>query len=104
MLLLTISSLLASCLASSLNPELEFARFKADHGKSYASLAEEEVRFAQFKANLDKIEKHNAEGHSWKLGITKFADLSKYVNKDENKGSMGKSLLKLFLLPEICPC
>ena len=103
MLLLTISSLLASCLASSLNPELEFARFKADHGKSYASLAEEEVRFAQFKANLDKIEKHNAEGHSWKLGITKFADLSKYVNKYKNKGSMGKSLLKLFPLPEICP-
>ena len=104
MLFLTISSLLASCLASSLNPELEFARFKADHGKSYASLAEEEVRFAQFKANLDKIEKHNAEGHSWKLGITKFADLSKYVNKYKNKGSMGKLLLKLFPLPEICPC
>merc|ERR550539_2042864 len=37
----------------------------------------EEARFGHFKANLDKIEKHNAEGHSWKLGITKFADLSK---------------------------
>ena len=77
MLLFIISSLLASSLASSLSPEVEFARFKADHGKSYVSLREEEVRFAHFKANLDKIEKHNAEGHSWKLGITKFADLSK---------------------------
>ena len=77
MLVLFISSLLASSLATSLNPEVEFARFKADHGKNYASLAEEEVRFGHFKANLDKIKKHNAEGHSWKLGITKFADLSK---------------------------
>ena len=77
MLLLIISSLLTTSLASTLSPEVEFARFKADHGKSYASLAEEELRFAHFKANLDKIEKHNAEGHSWKLGITKFADLSK---------------------------
>ena len=77
MLLLFISSLLASSLATSLNPEVEFARFKSDHGKNYASLAEEEVRFGHFKANLAKIEKHNSELHSWKLGITKFADLSK---------------------------
>ena len=77
MLVFIISSLLASSLATSLNPEVEFARFKAEHGKSYASLVEEEERFGQFKANLEKIEKHNAEGHSWKLGITKFADLSK---------------------------
>ena len=56
---------------------MEFARFKALHGKVYESQAEEEVRFGHFKANLDKIEKHNAEGHSWKLGVTKFADLSK---------------------------
>ena len=42
------------------------------------SLAEEELRFGQFKENLAKIEKHNSEGHSWRLGVTKFADLSKY--------------------------
>ena len=72
-----LASLLSCCLAASLDPAVEFARFKGLHGKVYESLAEEEVRFNHFKANLDKIEKHNAEGHSWKLGITKFADLSK---------------------------
>merc|ERR1711990_1420820 len=74
---LCLVSLLSCCLAASLDPAVEFARFKALHGKVYESQAEEEVRFGHFKANLDKIEKHNAEGHSWKLGVTKFADLSK---------------------------
>ena len=74
---LCLLSLLSSCLAASLDPTVEFARFKGLHGKTYQSPAEEEVRFNQFKDNLAKIEKHNAEGHSWKLGVTKFADLSK---------------------------
>ena len=74
---LCLVSLLSCCLAASLDPAVEFARFKALHGKVYESQAEEEVSFGHFKANLDKIEKHNAEGHSWKLGVTKFADLSK---------------------------
>ena len=63
--------------AVSANPRVQFEAFKIEANKTYASLAEEEVRFGHFKANLDKIEKHNAEGHSWKLGVTKFADLSK---------------------------
>ena len=78
MLLTILPLLLLSCLAQSLDPQVEFARFKEVHGKSYASLAEEELRFGHFKDNLAKIEKHNSEGHSWRLGVTKFADLSKY--------------------------
>ena len=77
MLLTILPLLLLSCLAQSLDPQVEFARFKEVHGKSYASLAEEELRFGHFKDNLAKIEKHNSEGHSWSLGVTKFADLSK---------------------------
>merc|ERR1712066_1029894 len=77
MLLLIISCLLLSCLVISQDPVQEFAKFKVEHGKSYASLAEEELRFGHFKDNLAKIEKHNSEGHSWRLGVTKFADLSK---------------------------
>ena len=34
-------------------------------------------RFLQFSENLRLIEEHNAAGHSWQLGITKFADLSR---------------------------
>ena len=75
---LWIASLVSCCLAVSQDPVQEFAKFKTLHGKSYSSLAEEELRFGQFKENLAKIEKHNSEGHSWRLGVTKFADLSKY--------------------------
>jgi len=75
--LVSLASLLSVCLAVSLDPVEEFAKFKTLHGKSYGSLAEEEVRFRHFRDNLAKIEKHNSEGHSWRLGVTKFADLSK---------------------------
>jgi len=77
MLLVIISSLLLSGLAATQDPVQEFAKFKTLHGKSYSSLAEEEVRFGHFKENLAKISAHNSEGHSWRLGVTKFADLSK---------------------------
>ena len=77
MLLVIYTCLLVSCLASSLDPTEEFAKFKSLHGKSYISLEEEEVRFRHFKDNLAKIEKHNSEGHSWRLGVTKFADLTR---------------------------
>ena len=72
---LTCIVLLSS--AFGIDPKIEFEKFKKLHGKSYASLQEEELRFQHFQANLAKIEKHNAEGHSWRMGVTKFADLSK---------------------------
>ena len=73
-------TLILSCLTLSLalDPRAEFEKFKQLHGKKYVSLQEEEMRFKHFQENLVKIEKHNSEGHSWKMGITKFADLSKY--------------------------
>ena len=61
------------------HPRMEFEKFKLMHSKSYASLEEEETRFGHFMNNLEKIEQHNSEGHSWRMGVTKFADLSKYV-------------------------
>ena len=44
--------------------------------KVYTSPAEEERRFQQFRLNLEKIERHNAAGRSWQMGVTQFADLS----------------------------
>ena len=67
--------LIGSTLA--LDPKVEFEKFKAAHGKKYASLDEEQLRFHHFQENLKRIEKHNSEKHSWTLGVTKFADLSK---------------------------
>ena len=78
MLPLLTALLLASCLADQLDPREQFSKFKQENGKAYSSLGEEEVRFNQFQENLVKIEKHNADGHSWRMGVTKFADLSKY--------------------------
>ena len=78
MLPLLTAFLLASCLADQLDPREQFAKFKQQNAKVYSSLEEEEARFNQFQENLIKIEKHNAEGHSWRMGVTKFADLSKY--------------------------
>ena len=66
-----------SSIAFGFDPKAEFNNFKKVHGKSYANLKEEELRFQHFQDNLAKIEKHNAQGHSWTMGITKFADLSK---------------------------
>merc|ERR1711971_1512791 len=51
--------------------------FKIDANKTYASLAEEEFRFEVFRENLQRIAKHNSEGHTWIMGVTKFADLTR---------------------------
>lgn len=73
---LVIATLSVS-LTHSLEPRNEFTKFKTSFGKIYASKEEEERRFNLFSNNLKKIEKHNSKGHSWMMGITKFADLSK---------------------------
>ncbi|WJX14976.1 putative cysteine protease rd21b [Trifolium repens] len=47
------------------------------HGKVYNALGEKERRFEIFKDNLRYIESHNnVEKQSFKLGLTKFADLT----------------------------
>ncbi|KAI5413356.1 probable cysteine protease RD21B [Lathyrus oleraceus] len=47
------------------------------HGKVYNALGEKESRFEIFKDNLRFIVTHNnMEGQSYKLGLTKFADLT----------------------------
>ena len=73
---------LSISLTVSLDPREEFSKFKVLHAKVYANNAEEELRFTHFSENLKKIEKHNPEGHTWRMGITKFADLSEYIIYD----------------------
>jgi len=74
MKLLVVALLVSVCLA---DPWAEFKHFKQKNDKTYTSAKEESTRFAIFQENLEKINKHNQEGHSWTLGITKFADLTK---------------------------
>lgn len=47
-----------------------------EHGKAYNALGEKEKRFEIFKDNLRFIDEHNAEDHTYKLGLNRFADLS----------------------------
>ena len=53
-----------------------FARFQRQHGRSYSSAAEEDSRFAAFRANLALIEEGNAHGRHGVLGVGPFADLT----------------------------
>jgi len=52
-----------------------FKDFIAKFGRRYATAAERAARFATFAKNFAHIEAHNAEGHSFKLGINSFADI-----------------------------
>ena len=60
-----------------LTPWDKFLQFKSQHGKEYTSPKEELARYQIFVQNLEKIEKHNQARKSWRMGITKFADITK---------------------------
>jgi cathepsin L len=68
-LLLAVSSLGAR------NYQQEFVDFMHNYQKSYAH-DEFAHRYSVFKANLDKIDAHNAKKLSWTMGVNKFADLT----------------------------
>lgn len=46
------------------------------HAKSYNSIHEKENRFQIFKDNLNFIDEHNSVDRPYKLGLTRFADLT----------------------------
>ncbi|XP_034910305.1 cysteine proteinase COT44 [Populus alba] len=48
----------------------------AKHGKAYNRLGEEAERFEIFKNNLRFIDEHNSQNHTYRVGLTKFADLT----------------------------
>lgn len=48
----------------------------AKHGKVYNALGEKDRRFEIFKDNLRYIDEHNAQDHTYKLGLNRFADLT----------------------------
>jgi C1A family cysteine protease len=65
---------------------LHFTAFVNKYNKHY-DRAELLYRYNVFKANVDKIERHNSENHSWKMGMNRFGDLpaeefhAKYTGK-----------------------
>ncbi|CAA7037457.1 unnamed protein product [Microthlaspi erraticum] len=54
-----------------------FKTWMSKHGKIYTdALEEKEQRFQNFKENLRFIDQHNAKNLSYRLGLTRFADLT----------------------------
>jgi len=51
-------------------------------------LDEHNRRFNTFMDNVDKINRHNAEEHSWYMGVTPFADMTEEQFKEQVIGSM----------------
>merc|ERR1740123_1711187 len=73
-----------------------FNEFIAEHGKSYTSVAEKDLRFGIFVDNLAVIETHNAEYekgvHTHFLGVGPFADLTAEEFKSQVVGGCYKSM------------
>ena len=45
-------------------------------GRTYTDMAETLYRKGVYDRNLERIMKHNSEGHSWTMTVNKFADLT----------------------------
>ena len=63
-------------LLSAVNAQNEFANWMVFNNKTYATTYEQNYRSKVFYENLRRIEAHNAQGHSWKMGANKFADMT----------------------------
>jgi C1A family cysteine protease len=66
-------ALISFALAS---PLLTWEEYKVQYGKNYANKFEHNKRQAAFQENVEKIKKHNSEGHSFTLGLNEWADLT----------------------------
>jgi len=64
----------------------QWGEFQAMSGNVYLTQAHHDKRFEIFKDNIDKINRHNALGLSWWMGVTQFADLTEQEFKDEVVG------------------
>jgi len=80
-----------------------FSKYARHHSKTY-TVAEVERRFAIFQTNLDYIQHHNAETaagvHSFKLGLTQFADMTNAEYRKILRFHAGKPSREVDVLPE----
>jgi len=71
---------LALAASQALHLDTEWEAFKVKYGKGFLSATHHDERKSIFAANLERIEKHNAEHaegkHSYWLGVNQFADLT----------------------------
>merc|ERR1719186_2104595 len=72
-LLLTASLFLLLTTAAMASTPEEWAKFKVKHEKLY-SKEEDTMRSKIWKKNLEKVEKHNSENHTFTMAVNKFSD------------------------------
>jgi cathepsin L len=92
MKLLVLVALCSTAFAvSTFEAQDHFVQFMAIFNKKYESTPELFKRFNIFKDNLEFIQSHNAENHTYTLGVNEFTDLSHeefvatYVGKLHNE-------------------
>jgi len=61
--------------------------FRVSSEKKYLTQSHHDERYEIFKDNVDKINRHNAQGLSWTMGVNDFADLTSTEFKDQIIGS-----------------
>lgn len=69
-----IAAALAASATALSSVEFEFIKYIAEHNKSYADLAEYNLRFQQFERSLELVIQHSATPSSYRLGLNKFSD------------------------------
>eukprot|EP00438_Fugacium_kawagutii_P030714 Skav202272 [mRNA] locus=scaffold7051:169:965:+ [translate_table: standard] len=68
-----------------------YDQFLKDFGKSYDSV-EKQARFTAFAENYEYIQRENAKGHSYQLGLNEFSDMSMDEFKMSKLGMMPESM------------
>ena len=80
-----ILGLVVASYATNLRTRTKFNDFVEKYDKKYESPAHYHERLSIFSENLEMIEQHNREEHSWKMAVNHFADLSRkhsfYIDK-----------------------
>lgn len=74
MSILTTLAMAAAAVMNMTSPS--FTQWASAHNRTYSSPEEVAYRRSIFEQNLERIERHNAEGHSWTMAVNKFADLT----------------------------
>jgi len=71
--------------------ELAFHGWMSSFNRTYSSEVEQKIRLEIFKDNIDKINKHNVEGHTWTMGVNQFADMTQHEFASKMLGYKGRA-------------
>eukprot|EP01084_Bolivina_argentea_P309175 534763_1 len=58
------------------NYDFLFRAWQTQFGKAYGTPEESALRYAIFKANLDRVNAHNSKGLEWTMAMNEFGDLT----------------------------